>query len=107
MGAIVLAAGERRLSVRMILESCDATARTTSFIGFILFGAYILNYILSSLGLPQPDRPRLRNSSGEVPGVLVYIRARPTTAKVAPSIGRSTTTSPSAGETSVRAVMLT
>lgn len=53
MGAIVLAAGERRLSVRMILESCDATARTTSFIGFILFGAYILNYILSSLGLPQ------------------------------------------------------
>lgn len=53
VGAIVLAAGERRLSVRMILESCDATARTTSFIGFILFGAYILNYILSSLGLPQ------------------------------------------------------
>lgn len=35
------------------------------------------------------------------------IRTRPITATVAPSVGRSTTTSPSAGETSVRAVMFT
>lgn len=53
VGAIVLAAAERRLSLRMILESCDATARTTAFIGLILFGAYVLNFILSSLGLPR------------------------------------------------------
>ena len=34
-------------------ESMTATARTTSMIALILLGAYMLNYILSSLGIPQ------------------------------------------------------
>ncbi len=52
-GAIVLSVVDRRLSWRMVAESMHATARTTSMIALILFGAYFLNHILSSLGVPQ------------------------------------------------------
>jgi len=37
----------------MLTDSMHSTARTTSMIALILFGAYFLNYILSSLGIPQ------------------------------------------------------
>lgn len=53
VGAIVFAAVTRTLSIRMLHESCIATARTTAMIGLILFGAYVLNYILSQLGVPK------------------------------------------------------
>ena len=52
-GSIVLALVDRKLRWRMLSESMRATARTTSMIALILFGAYFLNYILSSLGIPQ------------------------------------------------------
>ena len=52
-GAVVLALVERRMHWRLLYESMLATARTTSMIALILFGAYFLNYILSSLGIPQ------------------------------------------------------
>jgi len=52
-GAIVLVAVDGRLGWRMMRESMHAAARTTSMIALILFGAYFLNYILSSLGIPQ------------------------------------------------------
>jgi tripartite ATP-independent transporter DctM subunit len=52
-GSIVLSAIDRKLTWRMMAESMRATARTTSMIALILFGAYFLNYILSSLGIPQ------------------------------------------------------
>ncbi len=52
-GSIVLALVDRKLNWQMLRESMDATARTTSMIALILFGAYFLNYILSSLGIPQ------------------------------------------------------
>jgi tripartite ATP-independent transporter DctM subunit len=52
-GSIVLALVDRKLSWQMLRESMDSTARTTSMIALILFGAYLLNYILSSLGIPQ------------------------------------------------------
>lgn len=52
-GAIVLSLVDRKLSWKMLSESMRATARTTSMIALILFGAYFLNYILSSLGIPQ------------------------------------------------------
>ena len=52
-GALVLALVDGRLNWRMLNESMHATARTTSMIALILFGAYFLNYILSSLGVPQ------------------------------------------------------
>jgi tripartite ATP-independent transporter DctM subunit len=53
VGAVVFAAVTRTLSWRMLHESCIATARTTAMIGLILFGAYVLNYILSQLGVPK------------------------------------------------------
>ena len=52
-GSLVLSAVDRKLNWKMISESMHATARTTSMIALILFGAYVLNYILSSLGVPQ------------------------------------------------------
>jgi C4-dicarboxylate transporter DctM subunit len=52
-GSLVLAAADRKLKWKMLSESMKATARTTSMIALILFGAYFLNYILSSLGIPQ------------------------------------------------------
>ena len=53
VAAIVAAVCARRLSWRMLHESAEATARTTAFIGLILCGAYMLNYIFGSLGVPQ------------------------------------------------------
>lgn len=52
-GSLILALVDRKLNWKMISESLHATARTTSMIALILFGAYVLNYILSSLGVPQ------------------------------------------------------
>ncbi len=52
-GAIVLSLVDRKLSWHMVVESMRSTARTTSMIALILFGAYFLNHILSSLGVPQ------------------------------------------------------
>ena len=53
VGALILAAFSGRLSRSMLRASARATALSTSMIGLILFGAYILNYVLSSLRLPQ------------------------------------------------------
>lgn len=52
-GSLVLAAVDGKITRKMLSESMHATARTTSMIALILFGAYFLNYILSSLGIPQ------------------------------------------------------
>ena len=52
-GSLILALVDRKLNWKMISESLHATARTTSMIALILFGAYVLNYILSALGVPQ------------------------------------------------------
>ncbi len=53
VASIVAAACARRLSWRMLHESAEATARTTAFIGLILCGAYLLNYVFGALGVPQ------------------------------------------------------
>lgn len=52
-GALVLGLVDRKLTLRMLHESLRSTARVTSMIALILFGAYFLNYIMSSLGVPQ------------------------------------------------------
>jgi C4-dicarboxylate transporter DctM subunit len=52
-GSIVLSLVDRKLNWRMLTESLRATARTTSMIALILFGAFFLNYLISSLGIPQ------------------------------------------------------
>jgi tripartite ATP-independent transporter DctM subunit len=53
VGAAGFAAIERKLSWRLLHASAEATARTTAMIGLILFGAYLLNYVLTGLQVPQ------------------------------------------------------
>lgn len=52
-GAAVHGFWERRLGWRQISDSLRSTVHVTSMIALILMGAYFLNYILASLGLPQ------------------------------------------------------
>jgi len=53
VGAVVFALIERRFSWRMLHESAIATARTTAMIGLIVLAAFLLNYILTSIEVPQ------------------------------------------------------
>src|SRR5215217_4383583 len=53
VGAMIFAAIEGKLTFRMLNASAEATARNTALIGLILFGAYVLNYVLVGLGVPQ------------------------------------------------------
>ena len=49
--AIGLAAINRKLSVRMILEALDGTMRTAAMIMLIVASAFFLNFVLSAIGL--------------------------------------------------------
>ncbi|MDR7523476.1 MAG: TRAP transporter large permease [Armatimonadota bacterium] len=53
VGALVLATAGRRLTLSMLVAAMRATARTTSMIGFITVSAFVLNFALSSIRLPQ------------------------------------------------------
>jgi tripartite ATP-independent transporter DctM subunit len=53
VAAIGIAVVERRFSFRMVHVSAEATARNTAMIGLILLGAYVLNYVITLLGIPQ------------------------------------------------------
>lgn len=52
-GAMFFAAIEGKLSFRMMHASAEATARNTALLGLIIFGAYLLNYILTIINVPQ------------------------------------------------------
>jgi tripartite ATP-independent transporter DctM subunit len=52
-GALLIAALDHRLTFGIVHASVRATARTTSMIGLIVLGAFVLNYVLTSLRLPQ------------------------------------------------------
>jgi C4-dicarboxylate transporter DctM subunit len=51
--ACVLALFSRKLSFKMLQASAEATARNTAMLGLILFGAYMLNFIMTQLRVPQ------------------------------------------------------
>jgi len=53
VGAMLFAAIDRKLTLRIVHASAVATARTTSLIGLIILAAFVLNYVLSQLRLPQ------------------------------------------------------
>jgi len=53
VGAAAFAALEGKLGLRMLNAAAEATARNTALLGLILFGAYLLNYILTMLNVPQ------------------------------------------------------
>jgi tripartite ATP-independent transporter DctM subunit len=51
--AIVLAAVHRRRSIAMLHDAIRATLRTTSMVMLILVAAFLLNFVLGLVGLPQ------------------------------------------------------
>jgi C4-dicarboxylate transporter, DctM subunit len=53
VAAIVFALIARKLSFRLLNEAAEATARNTAMLGLILFGAYMLNFIMTQLRVPQ------------------------------------------------------
>lgn len=53
VGAMFFAALDRKLTLQVVHASALATARTTSLIGLIILAAFVLNYVLASLRLPQ------------------------------------------------------
>jgi C4-dicarboxylate transporter, DctM subunit len=53
VAALGIAVVERRFSFRMLHESAEAAARNTAMIGLILMGAYVMNYVIGLLGVPQ------------------------------------------------------
>ena len=53
VASIVFALVARKLSFRLLNASAEATARNTSMLGLILFGAYMLNFIMTQLRVPQ------------------------------------------------------
>jgi tripartite ATP-independent transporter DctM subunit len=53
VAALFIAVVERRFSIRMLHACAEATARNTALIGLILLGAYVLNYVITLLGVPQ------------------------------------------------------
>lgn len=53
VASLVIAVVERRFSFAMLHAAAEATARNTAMIGLILLGAYVLNYVITLLGIPQ------------------------------------------------------
>jgi tripartite ATP-independent transporter DctM subunit len=53
VGAALFAAIDGKLSFRLLNASAEATARNTALLGLIIFGAYLLNYLLTTINVPQ------------------------------------------------------
>lgn len=53
VAAIIFALFAGKLSFKLLHESAEATARNTAMLGLILFGAYMLNFIMTQLRVPQ------------------------------------------------------
>jgi tripartite ATP-independent transporter DctM subunit len=53
VAACVFALVSGKLTLRLLHDSAEATARNTAMLGLILFGAYMLNYIMVQLRVPQ------------------------------------------------------
>ncbi|RYY72746.1 MAG: TRAP transporter large permease subunit, partial [Comamonadaceae bacterium] len=53
VGALVIALLSGRLDWKMMNESAISSSHVTAMLGLILFGAYLLNYVLTHLGVPR------------------------------------------------------
>ncbi len=53
VGAVLFAAFDGKLSVRLLHASAETTARNTALLGLIIFGAWLLNYVLTTINVPQ------------------------------------------------------
>jgi TRAP-type C4-dicarboxylate transport system permease large subunit len=53
VASILLAIWDGQFSLKMLHESAEATARTTAMLGLILIAAFVLNFVLTSIRVPQ------------------------------------------------------
>jgi TRAP-type C4-dicarboxylate transport system permease large subunit len=53
VGAALFAGFGGKLSFRLLNASAEATARNTALLGLIILGAYLLNYVLTTVNVPQ------------------------------------------------------
>ncbi len=53
VAACIFALVAGKLSVKLLHASAESTARNTAMLGLILFGAYLLNFIMTQLRVPQ------------------------------------------------------
>jgi tripartite ATP-independent transporter DctM subunit len=51
LGALVIAAWRRRVTLKMLREVCEGTVRTTALVMAILVGAFFLNVVIQTIGL--------------------------------------------------------
>lgn len=49
--ALILGIARKRFSFNMLMEACEATMNTTAMIILIVIGAFLLNFVLSAIGL--------------------------------------------------------
>jgi C4-dicarboxylate transporter, DctM subunit len=53
LGALVITASRGRLTLRMLIEVCEGTVRTTAMVVAILVAAFFLNIVIQAIGLTQ------------------------------------------------------
>ncbi len=53
VGALMIAAGRGRLTVKMLHEAFLATMRTTAMVMLVILAAFALNFVIGFLGIPQ------------------------------------------------------
>ncbi len=70
VGAMLLAAANRRLNWENLSQVCDATLRTTSMVMFILIGSKAFSLVFRGLGGEQLVRDSLSNTPGGASGFL-------------------------------------
>lgn len=73
VGAIVIAMLSRRFDLKMLNESAINTSHVTAMLGLILFGAYILNHVLTHLGVPRAASELFKGLSMEPWMVMLLI----------------------------------
>jgi len=71
VAALGLAAVRRRISWRMLADTCEGTMRTTAMIMAILIAAYIVNFVITTIGL-----------SGKVTTLITSLGLSPTTTMI-------------------------
>lgn len=72
--ALLIAAGQRALSISMIIQSLRGTVRTTSMIMLVVIGAYVLNFVLTASGVSGALRDFLEHLGlGKLETLLVII----------------------------------
>ena len=73
LGSLVFALFARRLTFAVVHASARSTARTTSLIGLIILAGFVLNYVLSSIRLPQALAEMVRSLALPTWGIMLII----------------------------------